>query len=262
MEYSKISMLYYLKETLTNVVLPEAWLEWYLNDAPWIGLFIYGLWSPNSIGRHILNPTQSINSALCSWVVSSHFPSPCRQRSAQHHTRITMACSSASVCLSGAPQVELQLCPSSASSVCTSAAKRRSEQSEVAQSAPITSSRPFAQTSTCSTIANIIRISGRSNSPLMMLERRPSSRNSCLWRGLCTYFPERRRFRWYSWSMRPLSVWSLGRCYGTLKTSRGRCTRLLWRASRTLGTTWRRCRADKGRISTRLSSRTSCSGLW
>ena len=32
MEYSKISMLNYFKDTLANVELPEDWLEWDSND--------------------------------------------------------------------------------------------------------------------------------------------------------------------------------------------------------------------------------------
>ena len=40
----------------------------------------------------------------------------------------------------------------------------------------------------------------------MMLARRPSSRNSSLWRRRCTDYLERRRSRWYSWSTIIVSV--------------------------------------------------------
>ena len=151
-------------------------------DAASPGLFTYGLWDQNSIGCHFLNPTKSINSALRSWVVSHHLMSPWRQWSARHHTGSITAYSSASVCLRGAPQVPLQFFLLSASSACTSSLKRRSEQSEGARSTPSTSSWTFAQTATHSTITNSIRSAVRGTRPLMMPERRPSLRNSCLWR--------------------------------------------------------------------------------
>ena len=149
------------------------------------GLFIYELWAQNSIGRHILNPTQSIKSLFCSWVVSCHFPSPWRQQISRYHTRSKTACSLASVCIIRAPQVPLQLCTTSASSMCNLAAKIRSDRSEGTQSTPSTSNHPFAQTATRSTTANSTRSSGRSTRPHMIMARRPSLRNNWLWRRRC-----------------------------------------------------------------------------